>query len=411
MSKYNNNGFSLIEILFSVAVFSLFITAFIGTFLYTQETVVFSGNRVRAMLFAMEGVDAVKNIRDRDFDNLEEGVHGISINNNKWELFENEDLFDVFKRTVEISSINDDKKEVVVSVLWNEGQRRSEVVSFKTYLTNWMKEVLTEDPLGYWPLDENSGCIASDIYNNHDGILSPECGINSPEWTTGKINSALFFNGIDDMVIVDDSHLINPTSGITVSAWIKWDIDPQNGNEWTTIINKNGDRQYRLQHNRDNSLFEFAIRTSSGGRWVVSDTSPEEGVWYHLAGTYDGSIMKIYVDGVLENSTLWDGSIDTSGSPLIFGNRIWGDRGFNGVIDEIGLWGRALSSTEIEELYMEGENGESGIESCHEYCVSISYSSGTCRQNPRQCTNNNETYESGGDVFCPGPPQRDCCCN
>ncbi len=418
--KNNNKGLSLIEALLSLAIFSLFVTAFIGSYLNTQNLIVSSGDRMRAIMFATEGVEALKNIRDENFENLTDGDYGISIVNNKWELSNEDDLFDIFRRTVEISSLDENRKKATVNVSWNQGMTGEKALSFEIHFTNWMKEALNKDPLGYWPLDENRNCIASDIYNNHDGTLSPDCGNDSPVWVVGKINSALSFDGISNMVVVDNSPLLNPTSAITLSAWIKWGVNPEDGNQWTTIINKNGDSQYRLQHNNTNEFFEFAIRTSSGGRWVISSTSPEQGEWYHIAGTYNGEEMNIYVNGILENSSLWSGTINTSGAPLVFGNRAWGDRGFNGVIDEIGLWGRALSAIEIEEIYQEGLGGDDNdndddndddiIESCYDYCISISYTDGTCRQNPRQCTNNNETYESAGDIFCPGPPERDCCC-
>ncbi len=362
------------------------------------------------MMYAKEGFEAVRNIRDEDFTNLEDGVYGLSLINGEWSLVLTEDLAGIFQRIVEIESVDQHKKEITVSVFWQQGPQKEVSISFTGYLTNWMREQdEMGDILGYWPLDEGVGCLTYDISGNHEGSLEPSCPTNSPLWVQGKVNTALLFDGGDDMVVVENSPALNPTNELTITAWVRWDSPPENGNEWATIINKNGDSQYRIQHNRINEYFEFAIRTSSGNRWIISTTSPQEDVWYHVAGTYDGEDLKIYVNGVMENSTNWSGSINTSNAPLVFGNRIWGDRGFDGIIDEIGLWGRALTDAEIEELYLEGVDDDV-IESCSDYCKSISYTGGICRQNPRQCANNNENYESGGDVYCPGPPQRDCCC-
>ncbi len=424
MNKKNNAGFSLIEVILATAIFSLLISSFVGAYLYGQEATAVSGNRIRANLYAKEGMEAVRNIRDDDFNNLSDGAYGLRIENGKWSFVPEKDESDIFTRTIEISSLDEERKEVQVNVSWMQNAQRDGLVSLRGHFTNWMKIKETGTPddfIGYWPLDENSGCLTYDVDGNHEGVLSPDCPAHSPTWINGKVNSALFFDNEDSMVVVDNSSELNPRNEITLSAWVKWESDPALGNEWATIINKNGDSQYRLQHNRTNEFFEFAIRTSSGNRWIISTTSPQEGIWYHVAGTYDGETMKIYVNSVMENSTNWSGEINSSTSPLIFGNRIWGDRLFEGIIDEIGLWGRALSEEEIEQLYLIAEDYDDDeddddededdvtIESCNDYCLSVFYEGGVCRQNRNRCENN-ETYEEDGDDFCPGRFGENACC-
>jgi hypothetical protein len=207
------------------------------------------------------------------------------------------------------------------------------------------------DPVSLWSFDEGSGEIAYDSFGSNHGILSPSYPSNNPVWVMGKKNDALLFDGIDDYVLVNDDPSLNPFTQLTLSAWIKWSINPTSGEQWASIINKNGDRQYRLHHNPLNSLFEFAIRTSEGNRWIESTTSPVQDVWYYLVGTYDGETMRLYVNGVLETSENWSGTLQTSSSPVYIGRYNNSTRHFNGIIDEVAIYDVALSAQEIQLLY------------------------------------------------------------
>lgn len=135
-------GFSLVEILLSAAIFSLFVTAFVGAYLYGQESTVLSGNRARALYIAEEAVESVRNIRDNSFDNLIDGTHGLTVQNNIWTLSGQNDSIDIFTREIIISSINQNKKSVVVNVAWQQNPQRTGLVSIETELTNWQEEVV-----------------------------------------------------------------------------------------------------------------------------------------------------------------------------------------------------------------------------------------------------------------------------
>lgn len=258
-------------------------------------------------------------------------------------------------------------------------------------LNNMSKQLVGNEAnlVAYWPLDEGSG---TEVIEKVSGLNSSL--INSPVWTKDILNSnnflsdgyrvskvynldehknvvssniswlketqdfqtALNFNGAPNYVEISDSENLNPIN-ITLSAWIKWNIDPTTGSSWATIINKNGDSQYRLQHNSSNTAFEFGVRTVNGGRYVASTTVPQQGVWYFIVGTYDGSAIRIYVNGVLEGTSAIDGDLSTSTSNVNIGRRVSGDRYFNGQIDEVRIYNRALSSEEVlENMYQELKN-------------------------------------------------------
>ena len=207
-------------------------------------------------------------------------------------------------------------------------------------------------PVSQWPFDHTVGCAATDIGDNNPGTLSPECSTNSPVWSAGIVNNALSFDGIDDYVAVDSAANLNPGGSLTLSAWVRWNINPTTGNKWASIINRGGDNRYRLQHNATNTAFQFGLTTSAGGKWMDSNTAPVQGVWYLVVATYDGQTMKLYVNGALENSRQLTGDIADIVGPLHIGSFVNSGRFFNGKIDEVGLWNRALSASEVGELYL-----------------------------------------------------------
>ena len=108
-------------------------------------------------------------------------------------------------------------------------------------------------------------------------------------------------SGRTDAIIVPNSGSLNPTTGLSIQSWVRWKSNPGSGLNWANILNKNGNSQYRLQHNQYNTLFEFAIQNSKNS-YVRSTTHPQINTWYHVIGTYDGALLKIYVNGVLENT-------------------------------------------------------------------------------------------------------------
>jgi len=193
--------------------------------------------------------------------------------------------------------------------------------------------------VAHFPMTEGAGTSLMDISGNGN-----DAALSGASWNGGQVN----FDGMSDHAWAAYSQSLNiTTDSITVMAWVKWDIDPATGNQWATIVSMNSDNQYRLQHNKGNSAFEFAIRTTSGNKWVCSSTAPEKGQWYHLAGTYDGSILNVYVNGLLENSNSHSGTIVGSNKSLFIGNRQTNDRGFSGSIMDVRIYDTVLSDSDI----------------------------------------------------------------
>ncbi|HDM66840.1 MAG TPA: LamG domain-containing protein, partial [Thermoplasmatales archaeon] len=192
--------------------------------------------------------------------------------------------------------------------------------------------------------NEGTGNIAHDSIGNNNGE------IHGASWVKGINDNALSFDGKNDYIRVSNNNL-NPSNELTVIAWVKWDIEPSTGQHWANIISKNGDNEWQIQHSYGNDKFEFAVKTENARKYVWSTTKPVKGKWYQVAGVYDGKYIKIYVNGRLENKVPLTGKIKTSSSEIDIGRRTWRDRYFNGVIDEVSIYDKALTDEEIRELY------------------------------------------------------------
>jgi hypothetical protein len=162
--------------------------------------------------------------------------------------------------------------------------------------------------------------------------------------------------------------------GFTVGAWVKWNIPPNSGGDstrsWATIV-VDGDRdtntRYHLQHNSDNTKFEFAVATATSRQYGQSTTTPVIGTWYHVVGVYNqtdpGNRIRLYVNGVNEKSIAIDG-----GGLRVSPNRyqVGGPAGiqwpgptsmlrkFNGDIRGLNTYEQAFSPAEIQANYAAG---------------------------------------------------------
>lgn len=199
-------------------------------------------------------------------------------------------------------------------------------------------------------LDEAGAAIADSSGSNNNATA-----VNT-SLVSGQFSGARRFTGSNSYLQILNSATLNPTNEISIEAWVKWNINPATGAQWAQIINKNVDDQYQIQHNSNNSAFEFALRTNTNRRYVLSTTVPQQGVWYHIVGTYNGASLRIYVNGTYENAVSLSGTILSSTTPVRIGSRTSNDRFFNGDIDEVAIYNRALSATEISSRYFAGKS-------------------------------------------------------
>ncbi len=168
-------------------------------------------------------------------------------------------------------------------------------------------------------------------------------------YTTGKYGKALAFDGSNDYVSVPDSNSLDLSTALTLEAWVR----PTASSGWRTVMLKenNSELAYAMYARESTNRPSGWIRTNptSGSSKSVAGTSGLAlNTWTHLTTTYDGSNMRLYVNGSLVRTQATTGTLYNSGNPLKFGgNAVWGEY-FAGQLDEIRIYNRALTQTEIQ---------------------------------------------------------------
>ena len=198
-----------------------------------------------------------------------------------------------------------------------------------------------------YAFDEGAGTSAADASRNgHNGALA-----NGANWsTTNKKNgaAALSLDGISGRVNINDSSLLDLTTGMTLEAWVR----PTAISEYRTVILKEvpGELSYALYAaDQDHSNHASGWRRSGGvsGSCDTPGTLPVN-AWSHIATTYNGSALLMYLNGNVVRTVSVSGAMQTSTLPLrIGGNAIWGEY-FRGQIDDVRIYNRPLSQSEIQ---------------------------------------------------------------
>jgi hypothetical protein len=191
--------------------------------------------------------------------------------------------------------------------------------------------------------EENTGTTTGDQTGlGHTGTIS-----GAVRSTSGKFGRALSFDGVNDWVTVADKDDLDLTIGMTLEAWA-YPTTANNG--WRTVLLKEqvGALAYSLFSSSAGGGRPQAVIFTAGEQVAKATAKLGANAWTHLTATYDGSALRLYVNGSLAGTTLTTGSIAAGSGPLRFGgNSIWSEW-FKGRIDEIRVYNRALSHAEIQ---------------------------------------------------------------
>ena len=198
--------------------------------------------------------------------------------------------------------------------------------------------------VGHWRLDETSGTLAADSSGNgFDGTYE-----NGPILGGSGVHGyAAAFDGSNDVVRVADNASLSITNQLSISAWVKF--DSVSGEQ--RLVSKGQSNGYYLILRNSSGKFLFRCRGLSGSEDVESNYTPVANKWIHVVGIYDGSSLRIYIDGQLDNQVSASGNISVASTDLTLGDRSSGGVELDGQLDEVRLYDYGLTDAEIAELY------------------------------------------------------------
>lgn len=206
-----------------------------------------------------------------------------------------------------------------------------------------------------WKFNEGVGITAYDSAGKNNGT------INGAKWTTSQFGGALSFNGNGDYVNCGNDKSLNIDGEITVAAWIY-----PRSNFWGGIIDKGdntaGHDDYGLWFNNGKIEFSFnwpeRWNVYPNGDRFIGSTAVALNRWSHFAGTWDGNKVRLYVNGKLDSEFNWTQGIKSSNASVYIGVNPGGqEEYFNGIIDEVAIYKRALSAEQIQQLYRNNPKG------------------------------------------------------
>jgi len=196
----------------------------------------------------------------------------------------------------------------------------------------------TEGPVAHYAFENDT--LDSSV-NGLDGTI-----IGDPEFVDGVKGMALDFNGDDYVDCGTNDVLNNLSDAMTISTWVNIRSVTTT---WMVMVNK-GETAWRLGVNGDTTAIHYGFTGGDRG-WQQANTATELvlGEWYHVAATYDTSVgAQVYLDGIMDASNPDPDGVATNEMPLLLGeNPEATGRFFDGILDEVMIYDRALSAEEI----------------------------------------------------------------
>lgn len=206
----------------------------------------------------------------------------------------------------------------------------------------------TSDELFQFDMEE-SGCanLLNDATNNgNDAIMHGQI-----ECTTGKPGIGARFSEDCQYGAIPDNPTLDVTNALSIAFWIRPERRTNMNLIQKGLETSSAEPPYRIEL-RTNQKVRIALDGGSFQRLSSSTLYPDDGTtWMHIAFTWDGSTIRLYVNGVLDASTSYSSTLNTNNEPLYIGGNPSRDNGFEGTIDDSRMYNRELTAAEVTTIY------------------------------------------------------------
>ena len=193
-----------------------------------------------------------------------------------------------------------------------------------------------------WHFDEGSGSVLKDSSGNgNDGE------IHGATWVEGKYGKALSFDGVNDYVDLGTPVALDLQAPMTIEAWVK---RASNGTHDDIISHGHAGYIFFIYGKNDNVVFGKQAEWEGA---IIGSSRIIDVNWHHVVAVYGNSRSEIYVDGDLDNSGTSSARFSNTNRLYIGGCIDYGEN-FDGIIDEVRIYNRALAAEEIKEHYESG---------------------------------------------------------
>ena len=232
---------------------------------------------------------------------------------------------------------------------------------------------MSDTAVALWDFDDGSGITAKDSSNNgYDSKLGEgSCAPGNescPSWSNdtpqalvgaGAGKFSLYFNGSNFVYLT--KNLVDSFTKITISAWVKCMMTPTEGRAGIFARNKDSAGGIILIKPASTGIVRFGFYNAANVlKSVDSVKTITDQKWHFITGTYNGSQLKIYIDGQLDNTPVSaSDNIPSVGSTItssigLFNPNVFTYDMFEGFIDEVHIYNSALTSFEVQKLYADG---------------------------------------------------------
>jgi len=227
--------------------------------------------------------------------------------------------------------------------------------------TLYSQVVMSDNPASYWKLDEAAGTTAADSAGPNPGTYTNSPVLNQSSGVKDAA-TAVAFDGVNDRVQLGDIYDFAGRTPFSFELWLNRSApgpsDPLSKGYWTggaggydgwtfRIYDAGGAYANRLG-------FERYDGSSAGAEGAIGTTVTQAGVWYHVAGTYDGTTTRLYVNGVLEGTVATNYAIADHAQPMRIGHYTHNWWAYGGLLDEVAIYAYPLTAQQVTQHYQAG---------------------------------------------------------